>query len=104
MNRSVRALVMRGARERLAPVVTTALATGLALLPLLGRDRSSGGNEIVRIRWPWSILGGLVTATLVNLWSSLRCTCGSRPARKRRRSAMPWSCRARPSARFRTSE
>ena len=45
------ALVLRGARERLAPIVTTALATGLALLPLvvLGtgagqRDRASDGG------------------------------------------------------------
>jgi Cu/Ag efflux pump CusA len=59
-------LVLRGARERLAPILMTALATGLALLPLvIGGNKA--GNEIVR---PMAvvILGGLVTATLLNLF------------------------------------
>jgi len=59
------AQVMQGARERLVPIVATALATGLALTPLavLG---PVAGNEIFH---PMAvvILGGLVTATLVNL-------------------------------------
>lgn len=59
-------LVLRGARERLVPMVTTALTTGLALLPfvLLG---NIPGLEIVR---PIAIviLGGLVTATLLSLF------------------------------------
>jgi Cu/Ag efflux pump CusA len=59
-------LVLRGARERLAPILMTALATGLALLPLvIGGDKA--GTEIIR---PMAvvILGGLVTATLLNLF------------------------------------
>jgi CzcA family heavy metal efflux pump len=59
------ALVMQGARERLAPIVATALATGLALAPLAVIGPVAG-NEILH---PMAvvILGGLVTATLVNL-------------------------------------
>jgi CzcA family heavy metal efflux pump len=58
-------LVLRGARERLAPILMTSLATGLALVPLvvLG-DRP--GHEIEH---PLAvvILGGLFTSTLLNL-------------------------------------
>ncbi len=60
-----RALVLRGAEERLAPILMTALATGLALLPIaLGGSRP--GHEIEH---PMAvvILGGLVTSTLLNL-------------------------------------
>jgi CzcA family heavy metal efflux pump len=59
-------LVLRGARERLAPILMTSLATGLALVPLvvLG-DRP--GHEIEH---PLAvvILGGLFTSTLLNLF------------------------------------
>ena len=57
---------MRGARERLAPILMTTFATGLALLPTLFLgDRP--GLEIVR---PMAIviLGGLLIATLLNLF------------------------------------
>ena len=57
-----RELVMRGAEERLAPILMTALVTGLALVPIvLGGDRS--GHEIEH---PMAvvILGGLVTSTV----------------------------------------
>lgn len=58
-------LVARGTRERLVPIVTSALATGAALLPfaILG---SRAGFEIVH---PLAVvvLGGLITATLLNL-------------------------------------
>jgi len=60
------ALVLRGARERLAPILMTTLATGLALVPLvvLG-DRP--GHEI---EYPMAvvILGGLASSTLLNLF------------------------------------
>lgn len=59
------ALVLRGTQERLAPILMTALSTGLALVPLviLG-DRP--GHEIEH---PMAvvILGGLVTSTVLNL-------------------------------------
>ncbi len=61
-----RDLVLRGAEERLAPIVMTALVTGLALVPIiLGGDRS--GHEIEH---PMAvvILGGLFTSTVLNLF------------------------------------
>jgi CzcA family heavy metal efflux pump len=59
------ALVLRGATERLAPILMTALATGLALVPLVIAG-SIPGHEIEH---PMAIviLGGLVTATVLNL-------------------------------------
>ncbi len=59
-------LVVRGAKERLAPILMTALATGLALVPLaIAGDLP--GHEIEH---PMAIviLGGLVTSTLLNLF------------------------------------
>jgi CzcA family heavy metal efflux pump len=61
-----RDLVLRGSEERLAPILMTALATGLALVPIvLGGSRA--GYEIEH---PLAvvILGGLVTSTLLNLF------------------------------------
>jgi Cu/Ag efflux pump CusA len=59
-------LVIQGAKERLAPIMMTALATGLALVPLVVAG-SIPGHEIEH---PMAIviLGGLVTATLINLF------------------------------------
>jgi len=59
-------LILRGAQERLAPILMTTLATGLALLPFVIFG-DVPGHEIVR---PISItvLGGLVTSTLFNLF------------------------------------
>jgi CzcA family heavy metal efflux pump len=60
------ALVLRGAKERLAPILMTASATGLALVPLAVAG-SIPGNEI---EYPMAIviLGGLITSTLLNLF------------------------------------
>jgi CzcA family heavy metal efflux pump len=59
-------LVLRGAKERLAPILMTASATGLALIPL-AVPGAIPGHEIEH---PMAIviLGGLVTATLLNLF------------------------------------
>lgn len=59
-------LVLRGARERLAPILMTALATGLALLPFVIVG-GIAGNEILH---PMAvvILGGLVTTMLLDLF------------------------------------
>lgn len=59
-------LVMRGSEERLAPILMTALATGLALVPLI-----IGGNQPGHeIEYPMAvvILGGLITSTILNLF------------------------------------
>jgi Cu/Ag efflux pump CusA len=61
-----RELILKGSEERLAPILMTALATGLALVPIvLGGTRA--GYEIEH---PLAvvILGGLVTSTLLNLF------------------------------------
>ena len=58
-------LVLRGSAERLAPILRTALATGLALLPIV-----IGGNKPGQeIKHPLAvvILGGLVTSVIGTL-------------------------------------
>jgi len=59
-------LVLQGARERLAPILMTALAAGLALVPLV----ISGNIPGQEIEHPMAlvILGGLVTSTVLNLF------------------------------------
>lgn len=56
---------LRGATERLAPILMTALVTGLGLLPLA----IGSGDPGREIEGPMAIviLGGLVTSTLLNL-------------------------------------
>ena len=60
------ALVLRGARERLSPILMTSLATGLALVPLVVLGARPGHE----IEHPLAvvILGGLFTSTLLNLF------------------------------------
>jgi Cu/Ag efflux pump CusA len=60
------ALIVRGARERLSPILMTALATGLALVPLVIAGDIPGHE----IEHPMAIviLGGLITSTLLNLF------------------------------------
>ncbi len=60
-----REFILRGAEERLAPILMTALTTGLALVPLI----LSGELPGQEIEYPMAlvILCGLVGATLVNL-------------------------------------
>jgi CzcA family heavy metal efflux pump len=60
------ALVLRGARERLSPILMTSLATGLALVPLVLLGTRPGHE----IEHPLAVvvLGGLVTSTLLNLF------------------------------------
>jgi Cu/Ag efflux pump CusA len=59
-------LVLRGARERLAPILMTAATTGLALVPLAVSGQIPG----YEIEHPMAvvILGGLVTSTALNLF------------------------------------
>jgi CzcA family heavy metal efflux pump len=59
-------MVVRGARERLAPILMTSLCIGLGLLPLVfGGDKP--GHEI---EYPLAvvIIGGLTTSTLMTLF------------------------------------
>lgn len=59
-------LVVRGAEERLAPILMTVLTTSLALLPLV----ISGNKPGHEIEYPLAvvIIGGLVTSTILNLF------------------------------------
>ncbi|MGH7709768.1 MAG: efflux RND transporter permease subunit, partial [Gemmatimonadaceae bacterium] len=61
-----RELAIRGAHERLLPIVMTALVTAIALLPLV-LSGSKPGHEIEH---PMAvvIVGGLVSSTLLNLF------------------------------------
>jgi len=59
-----RALVVRGSQERLTPVLMTALAAGLALLPLM-IDADAPGKELLH-PVAITIFGGLVSATLLD--------------------------------------
>ncbi len=60
------ALVIRGAKERLAPILMTGLATGLALVPLVVKGDVPGQE----IEYPLAIviLGGLGASALLNLF------------------------------------
>ena len=58
-------LIVRGALERLAPILMTALTAALALLPIV-----IGGNKPGQeIEHPMAVVitGGLITSTLLNL-------------------------------------
>jgi CzcA family heavy metal efflux pump len=59
-------LAIRGAEERLAPILMTALATALALVPIVIGGMKPGHE----IEHPMAavILGGLITSTLLNLF------------------------------------
>jgi Cu/Ag efflux pump CusA len=59
-------LVLQGASERFRPILMTSLATGLAVLPIVVAGNIAGLEAL----YPMAIviLGGLVTATLNNLF------------------------------------
>jgi CzcA family heavy metal efflux pump len=63
--RSFRRAVVRGARQRLVPILMTALATGLALVPLA----LSGSHPGAELEAPMAvvILFGLLSATALNM-------------------------------------
>jgi Cu/Ag efflux pump CusA len=76
------ALVIRGARERLSPILMTSFATGLALVPLI----ILGDRPGYEIEYPLAIVivGGLVTSTLLTLFvvPSLYLRLGAKRARQ----------------------
>jgi CzcA family heavy metal efflux pump len=78
--RNFREAVERGARERLLPILMTASAAGLALIPLAMR----GGQTGSEIQTPMAvvILCGLITSTLLNMFvvPTLYLKLGTRPA------------------------
>jgi Cu/Ag efflux pump CusA len=60
-----RQLVLQGSEERLAPILMTSLATGLALLPIVAGGIRPGQE----IEHPMAVVitGGLLTSTILNL-------------------------------------
>jgi len=84
-------LVLRGAQERLSPILMTTLATGLALVPLVVGGNVPGHE----IEHPLAIVvvGGLVTSTLLNLFVLpslyLRFAKSRKPARTPSTTAVP---------------
>ena len=59
-------LIIRGAKERLSPILMTALTTAFALMPIV----VSGGQPGQEIEHPMAfvIVGGLITSALLNLF------------------------------------
>jgi CzcA family heavy metal efflux pump len=82
-------LVVRGSVERLAPVLMTALATGLALVPLAVAGNKPGHE----IEHPLAvvILGGLVSSTVLNLFlmPALYLAFGRRSGSEKSETAPP---------------
>jgi Cu/Ag efflux pump CusA len=74
-------LVVRGARERLGPILMTAIVTALALLPIV----LFGGIPGIEMIYPMAvvILGGLVTSTIVNLFVMPALYLRFKPSRER---------------------
>ena len=65
-NKSLRQAIVEGSRDRLTPILMTALTSALALIPLVINGNQSG-NEI---QSPMAVvvLGGLLTSTLLNIF------------------------------------
>jgi CzcA family heavy metal efflux pump len=79
-------LVLRGSRERMAPILLTAFTTGLAFLPFAIAGNIAGNEIVVVIAAV--VLGGLITTTLLNLFVMpalyLRFGASREPAAARR--------------------
>ncbi|MES2753023.1 MAG: efflux RND transporter permease subunit [Pseudomonadota bacterium] len=82
-----RDLVIRGSLERLTPVLMTALAASLALVPLL-IDAATPGKEILH-PVAVTIFGGLISATLLDTFLTpvLFLRYGEKPLERLRQSA-----------------
>ena len=82
--------VLRGARERLVPILMTALAAGLALVPLA----LAAGEPGSEIQAPMAlvILSGLLSSTLLNMFvvPSLYMRFGAVTSARRGRRELAW--------------
>ena len=63
-----RALVLRGSAERLVPVLMTALAAGLALVPLLAASDRAGTEILHPVAV--AVFGGLISSTLLDIYTT----------------------------------
>ena len=79
--------MIRGSLERLTPVLMTALAAGVALVPLL-IDAATPGKEILH-PVAVTIFGGLISATLLDMLLTpvLFLRYGEKPLERLRRDA-----------------
>jgi HME family heavy-metal exporter len=82
-----RDLITRGCLERMTPVLMTALAAGVALIPLL-IDPASAGKEVLH-PVAVTIFGGLISATLLDAFVTplLILRLGRRPIERLRANA-----------------
>jgi Cu/Ag efflux pump CusA len=102
-----RDLILRGAMERVAPILMTALAAGLGLLPLA----ISGNKPGYEVEYPMAvvILGGLCSSTVLNLlvlpplYERLGCSAPPDPEEDRIESQPPVQARKDEDARTRQS-
>jgi HME family heavy-metal exporter len=88
-----RQLVLRGTLERLTPVLMTALAAGIALVPLLV-DADQPGKEFLH-PVAVTIFGGLVSATLIDafLTPTLFLLLGRKPLERLQSEGDPTAVR-----------
>ncbi len=86
--------MLRGAEERLAPILMTALATGLALVPLALAGNKPGHE----IEYPMAvvILGGLVTSTVAEPLPAAAALRPVRPPGRRNQRSLTWTFRSTP--------
>jgi len=77
-----RELIMRGSAERLIPVLMTAMAAGLALVPLLWTSDRAGTEILHPVAV--AIFGGLISSTLLDTFTTplLFWLAGERALRK----------------------
>ncbi len=61
----LRQAVVRGASERLVPILMTAIASGMALVPLAMAGGESGSE--IQTPMAWVILFGLISSTILNM-------------------------------------
>jgi Cu/Ag efflux pump CusA len=62
----IKQAVMRGSSERLVPILMTAFASGIALIPLAMASGQPGSE--IQAPMAWVILFGLLSSTFLNMF------------------------------------
>jgi len=84
----LREAILKGASERLTPILMTALCAGLALIPIALAQEKQAAR--FRRRWPWSSFLGCSPPLPSTWWSSRQCTFISGRDLVRRTKTGPW--------------